>query len=196
VHNHRPPSHPLATHHPQTRAEYQRKAAILLELLAAQRRDGGEAGAAAAALERALAAFRGGVVVAKLHMVARRLAAATQHGEVRRRGWALVGGAQRLARGAAWAQGRAAAGGPCVCGGARAQQGCQGVLCACPCSRAAFPPCPAGHSQDPSTVSQLQELQALLRLEFERAQATPAMRLLDEVCVCVRVCVCVLSRCA
>jgi hypothetical protein len=35
--------------------------------------------------------------------------------------------------------------------------------------------------QDAVTVGQLQELQSVLTLEFERAQATPAMRLLDEV---------------
>lgn len=39
-------------------------------------------------------------------------------------------------------------------------------------------------------MGQLQELEAVLTLEHERAQATPAMRLLDEVgagyeCVCV-----------
>lgn len=35
--------------------------------------------------------------------------------------------------------------------------------------------------QDAATVGQLQELQSVLTLEYERSQATPAMRLLDEV---------------
>ena len=35
--------------------------------------------------------------------------------------------------------------------------------------------------QDPAMVGQLQELQVVLTLEVERTQASPAMRLLDEV---------------
>lgn len=35
--------------------------------------------------------------------------------------------------------------------------------------------------QDGSSIAQLQDLQAVLKLEYDRAQASPAMRLLDEV---------------
>ena len=35
--------------------------------------------------------------------------------------------------------------------------------------------------QDSRTIETLQELESILRLEYERSQATPAMRLLDDV---------------
>ncbi|WIA21341.1 hypothetical protein OEZ85_000568 [Tetradesmus obliquus] len=95
-----------------TRAEYKRKAAVLLELMAAQQQVNQEGGQEA--LQQQLSAFRGEVDAALLHMLARRLQAAQQHG------------------------------------------------------------------QNEAELAQLQDLYDLLSLEQQRAQATPALRLLDE----------------
>lgn len=64
----------------QTRAEYKRKAVMLLELMAAQQQVNQEGGQEA--LQQQLSAFRGEVDAALLHMLARRLQAAQQHGQV------------------------------------------------------------------------------------------------------------------
>lgn len=69
-----------ATINTQTKAEYKRKAAILLELMAAQRSS--EGGAASEAFMQQLAAFRVDVDEAMLHMLRKRLHAAAEHQEV------------------------------------------------------------------------------------------------------------------
>jgi DNA-binding FrmR family transcriptional regulator len=68
----------------QTKAEYRRKAAILVELLSAQRNEGGTA---SEAFMQQLAAFRVDIDEAMLHMLHKRLDAAVQHGEVCWAGW-------------------------------------------------------------------------------------------------------------
>ena len=67
--------------HSQSKAEYKRKAAILVELLAAQRNEGGTA---SEAFMQQLAAFRVDVDEAMLFMLHKRLEAAVQHAEVGR----------------------------------------------------------------------------------------------------------------
>jgi hypothetical protein len=64
----------------QTRAEYKRKAAVLLELMSAQQQVGQAGGQEA--LQQQLSAFKGEVDGALLHMLARRLQAAQEHGQV------------------------------------------------------------------------------------------------------------------
>jgi hypothetical protein len=65
----------------QTRADYKRKAAVLVELMAAQQQAGQEGGAEA--MQQQLSAFRSEVDAALLHMLARRVQAAQEHGQVR-----------------------------------------------------------------------------------------------------------------
>jgi hypothetical protein len=170
---------PTRTRTTQSRADYKRKAAILLELLAAQR---GEGEAAAEAFVQRLAAFASDLDEALLHMVAKRLQAAQQHGEVR--------GVRLNPARASVAPDRQVAGMAALHLG----WGASGRTRITAMLAVGTP------VQDAVMVQQLQDLQAVLRLEFERSQATPAMRLLDEVwvggCSCWLCCAAAVLRCA
>lgn len=150
----------------QTRAEYKRKAAVLVELLAALQSEAAEE----AVLER-LAAFRVEIDEPLLHMLAKRLEAAQQHEQVRAAAqhWGHAAGVKARVRACPMWRGSTCP--------ACAQAWQRACLVTCPPATTA---CCRNRVQDPEGVDRMQQLQALLQLEYERAQATPSLRLLDE----------------